>query len=47
MDKGIAMAGWLSVFISTLLAMSAQVRGDKLINITFMESAIPKGAGSI
>lgn len=41
------MGGRLSVFIiCTLIVMSAQVRGDKLINITFMESAIPKGAGS-
>ena len=39
------MAGWLSIFIWSVLVMSAQVHGDQLIDITFLKSAIPKGAG--
>ncbi|XP_047944711.1 pectin acetylesterase 11-like [Salvia hispanica] len=45
MESGIiTMAGWLSIFIWSVLVMSAQVHGDQLIDITFLKSAIPKGA---
>ncbi|KAG6384522.1 hypothetical protein SASPL_155656 [Salvia splendens] len=45
MERGIiTMAGWLSLFIWSVLVMNAQVDGDQLIDITFLKSAIPKGA---
>lgn len=48
MDVGIAVASWLSLFICSLLVMNiARVQSDRLVDISFLESAISKGAGSI
>lgn len=46
MGKGITMA-WLRLLICAVVAMNAQVLGEVNVSISFLETAISKGAGLI